>query len=335
MSYSFWVMVDKRRLPTVADLGRAVEASGFPLAIDTDWAWDSHSGWLPMQWRGEESGCEVAFEELEDEDLEAAREAGFSDVDAAVVLTTGGWDSLQSGVSFAACLAALAEGCIAEDEDEYIPHTQAAKWAKDAIEGADAEQAREAEEEKAREEALAAGGLEEQLIAALAACLPNQEVAFFQVMGNIGFKLPSGHGAAGGNWRLHVGEKCFDNTRSNSVGSRKIELWEHWSEETPELWEAGELTEGQAKESELLEAEFEHALELDEEDTEAAVAEIETWPEKFEIKSFRFIPPFTLEAVFSVPGEPRLEFIGGGQSEEVSVYAPPLRFAIAREIELR
>ena len=113
-----WVLLKSDRLPDVKVFAESVRASEFPLEIDTDWDWASHTGWLPMQWNGKESGCEVDFEPLEEDDVGAAAAAGFDGLDSAVVLTTRGWDSLKVANAIAAWLAQHCNAVVSEDEDE-------------------------------------------------------------------------------------------------------------------------------------------------------------------------------------------------------------------------
>lgn len=329
-----WVMANRKALPSVGDLAAATAGSEFALEIDNDWSWDQHMGWLPMKWRGEESGCEVELAELEAQDAVAAEEAGFPNLDCAIVISTRGWDSLQSGVVFGAVLATIVEGCISEDEDEYLPHTQAMEWARKSVKDADEYQQQEAEADKAKEVAKNAGDLEGQLVNALRS-FAGQTAQFIQVMDSIGVGVPSGQRVSGSNWKLHSGDDCLDNTRYRSVRARQMDALNRWSKElSEEEWEAGNLTESQQKESEALEAALEKAGELDEKDAEAAVAAIESWPDDIKIEEVRWLPPHTVEVVFSGGDGKRVEFIVGGLLATVTVNVPPLSFDIAEEIRI-
>jgi len=109
-----------------------------PLSFPEEWSWKDQSGWLPMLWRKEESGCEVELEKLSKKEAAAAREAGYLGFDSAIVLTMrGGWDSFQSGAAFGAAIAIATGGCLTEEEGKYISHDAALKWAKQSIAASD------------------------------------------------------------------------------------------------------------------------------------------------------------------------------------------------------
>lgn len=155
---TFAVLTKRDRLPEPADLESALRKARLPLRLPESWSWTSDTGWRPMTWRGESSGCEVEIEALSRKDSAAAGRAGFEGLDCAVLITPRGWDSFQSAVCFGAALASETQGCVSEDEGKFLDGKRAFQWARRIVRDSDAAVAREAAQQAAHSALEASGG---------------------------------------------------------------------------------------------------------------------------------------------------------------------------------
>jgi hypothetical protein len=291
-------------LPPVATLADAISESEFPLEIDTDWDWGTHSGWLPMHWDGEESGCEVDFEPLEQSEIDAAEVEGFSGLDSVVIITTRGWDSLTVANAFAACLVKMTDGCISEDEDEFLAATDAFEWARRGVEAA--EQGKRDEAERAAVNDQVRDNLDDYLKSLLTKLVGRKIAAFGMINDSrLAMRTEDGPSVGGSVWTLQTPDRNYDVTRFARVKDREDDVL-FGLDSTPE-------------DRQLLETELERADQQDEEDKSLAWPLLDKWAEDAAIVEARWLPPHTVEVTLSIDGNPKLIFSGKGYLANVIV----------------
>lgn len=303
MAHSYWVMFQEKRLPSVAALAEAIAASEFPLRIDTDWEWRSHSGWLPMQWREEESGCEVDFEPLKQSDIDAANVEGYAGLDSVVVITSRGWDSLRIANAFVACLVEMTDGCISEDEGEFLAATDALDWARRGVDAAELGKRDEAERAVAND--AVRDNLDDYLNSILAKLVGLKINEFLLINEDLlAMHTENGPVVNSSAWKLRTADKTYDATRFARVKEREYTMLD--GDPTPE-------------DLQLLEKELERADELDEEDKSIAFPLLTSMAGDMTIVEARWLPPRIVEVTFSTDGKPKLVFGGDGYLSEVTV----------------
>jgi len=332
MSESMWAVADRKALPSINELVDAVTTSEFELALDSDWSWEGQSGWLPIIWRGNESGCEVELSELRKKDAAAISNAGLQGMDCLIEITPRGWDAYQSCVVFGAILATIGKAVITEDMVKFIASSEAIRWAKDSVHHADKYQKIEEEAFKAKNAAITEGQLDQQLIKKLNT-FNGQTAQIVKNMDRIVVAIPSGEWISGANWRLHAGNRCFQCTHYSMVSAEQLSVLNQLSV-AEEKGETGDQIKLLWKRFETLKNKLENARVLDKEDKQAAAVEIESWPDKITIMEMSWVPPHTVKVEFSNEGERWLEFIGGGNPSSVQLIIPPLNFDIGNEIRL-
>lgn len=318
MAYSFLVLVTRAALPEPAQIAAVLAKAKLPLRFEQPWNWAGQQGWLPLRWRKLESGFELDIEPIEPEEARAAERAGHPRYDTAVVVTMRGAESIQAGLAFGAALAVACGGCITEAEYEYVPHGDALRWARKAI--ADSvkqlQLQLEAERELAAAEARAAGGVDEQLDAALAAMAGEKATQFAAMMGQLGVVLAGGQRVSGSSWRLTARDgTCYDQSRYAVLRSRQFAILAAGAQ-TPEL----------LREMQTLEAQLATAESLDAKDGAAAQREIAGWPRGMTLLSAHWQRPNRVLLQFE--GGAQVEFVGGTFGE-VSCHFPPLSYTVS------
>jgi hypothetical protein len=322
MADSICILVKRSRLPAPAALHDVLKANALPLSFSPDWKWAGLSGWLPMIWRGAETGCEVELEKLGKKEKTAASKAGYPDLDTAVVLTTRDWPSLQTGSAFAAAIAIAARGCIAEDEGEYLAHDAALAWARDTAASADAALQREAEAAKARAAIEAGGDIDGAFEAALSA-LVGRRITDTLTIGGMLVVTDGGQRLHGGAWCVLAQDgRRLGPTRYATIRSQQHALLHAWGD--------AELTPEQQREYETLDAQLAPATQHDERDGQAALDEIKSWPGPLMIASVKWIRPGTVGIYFAASGEFGIELVGSTMAS-VSYASPPLGFVLTEQ----
>jgi hypothetical protein len=315
MAHTFWLLANRESLPTAARIKNAFVKAKLPVAFVGRWDW-STGGWLPMHWRKTETGCEVELEKLTKKEIAAARKAGCLGVDAKVVITIRGWDSLKVGVAFAAIVAQLSHGCVSESDNEYVAAEKALKWAKDAIADADKQARLEKVQDKAREIAQAAS-TDEQLQSALSAMsgLNVKDIRFG--MSVLGVVMTNGARISGSAWRVIDRDgKCHAQDRYASIRSRQMDLL------------SGTASAAKTKQARALDELLEKAGSEDAAEAISAQAEVATWSKNLRIKSASWQQPNWIRLLFDEGMS--IEFVGG-MFGEVTCSVPPLTFAIGRD----
>lgn len=321
MAYSCWVLIDKTRLPSVAELAQAIDQSGFPLRIDTDWDWRTHSGWLPAVFSGRESGFEIYFESLTAEAARAARAAGFPTVDSAVVIETRDWDSLRSGAAMAACLVAAGGSCISEDENNYIGADAATAWARTQISEADRLEREAAERAAARESARTAGNADTLLEQWLDELAGQQVIKFMLINEKLCTYFENGGLLSGNVWKLRMADECFEAGRKRKLRDRIPEIL---GSNDPEDWDMDAY--------ETLIAESEKIGKIDDRDREAAFSRLVPLAGKVEVLSARRQEPHAIELRMTGPGNPSIEYDGIGFLAEIRIHGPAGEICVSDEV---
>lgn len=222
MANAIWVLVDIEKLPTPDEIAQSIHLSDFPLEIDSDWEWKELAGWLPMYWDGSESGCEIDYEPLEEKDRVAAAEAGFPGLNAVLVMTSRGWDSLRAACVFAGKVAHSSGGCVSEHESQFIGSDEVLAWASAAIEAADTGENLEAEMGPIASTSTATQFTGD--LAALLARLKGQVAKLVLVNSSLLLVLENGSSLRGNAWRLHVLDKVMDVTRWRALKQKETEI---------------------------------------------------------------------------------------------------------------
>lgn len=321
MAYSCWVLIDQTRLPSVAELAQSIDRSGFPLRIDTDWEWTTHSGWLPAAFSGRESGFEIWFESLTAEASRAASAAGFPTVDSAVVIETRDWDSLRSGAAMAACLVAAGGSCISEDENHYIGADAATAWARTQISEADRLEREAAERAAAHESARAAGNADTFLDQWLDELSGQRIVKFMLINEKLCIYIENGGILTGNVWKLRMADECFEAGRKRKLRGRIPEIL---GSNDPEDWDMDDYDK--------LLAESEEIGKIDDRDREAAFGRLVPLAGKVEVSSARRQEPHSIEIQMTGPGNPSIEYDGRGFLAEISVHGPAGEICVSDEV---
>jgi hypothetical protein len=318
MSYSFWVLAARDALPDPAQIAAVLAKARLPLRFGEPWSWADQQGWLPARWRKAESGFELDLEPLDRKEAAAAERAGHPRYDTGIVVTMRGADSIQAGLAFGAALAVACGGCITEAEYEYVPHTDALRWARKGIADSVKQEKLDAEREQAVAEARAAGGVEAQLEAALAAMGGQKVTQFVAMMGQLGVLLAGGQRLSGSSWRVTARDgQRHDQSRYATLRSRQFAILA-----------AGEQTPERLQEMQALEAQLADAEALDGKDGTAAQRELGTWPRGTVLQAASWQRPGVIRLQFE--GGMQIEFVGGTFGE-ISCHVPPLRYNITGE----
>lgn len=318
MAYSFLVLALREALPQPAQIAAVLAKAKLPLRFDDPWSWADQQGWLPVRWRRLESGFELDVEPLEPLEAITAERAGHPRYDMAVAITMRGADSIQAGLAFGAALAVACGGCITEAEYEYVPHTDALRWAKKGISDSIKQHKQNAEREQAVTEARAAGGMDAQLDAALAAMAATQVTQFLAVMNQLGVVLTGGQRLSGSSWRIVARDGTrYDQSRHAVLRSRQCEILA-----------AGAQTPEQQRELQALEAQLGSAESLDAKDGAAAQRELGTWLRGATLLTASWQRPNCIRLQFEGGGQ--IEFVGGSFGE-ISCHVPPLRYTVSGE----
>ena len=317
MAYSMWVLLQNDRLPDVEAFLESVRASEFPLTFDTDWDWASHIGWLPMHWDGEESGCEIEFEILEKDDIDAAVAAGFSALNSAVVLTTSGWDSLKVASAIAACLAAHCDAVVSEDADEYLASDDVLDWARRGIKAA--EQGERDEAEQVRERAKASETLpthedaDTQLFSTLYE-FAGSPVSKFMLLGDgLAINLEEGYGIQGRCWRFRHEGRVYDVTRYRREKKRETDLL--MSADDDDDW---------ASQADAMQSDIEAARKLDNADMEGAFEILKSWAGQVSILHAVWASANIIEVTLSSTEEAIIEYSTGSYLASITVRTPDM-----------
>jgi hypothetical protein len=322
MAHSIGILVMRSRLPAPSALLDVLKTYALPLSFSPDWNWTGLSGWLPMIWRGAETGCEVELEKLGKKERTAVTKAGYPEADTAVVLTTRDWPSLQAGSAFAAAIAVAAHGCIDEGEGEYLAHDAALVWARDTVASADAALQREAEAAKAREAIEAGGDIGGAFEAALSA-LVGRRVSDTLTFGGMLVVTDGGQRLHGGAWCVLARDgRRLGPMRYAAIRSQQHALLHAWGEAEP--------SPDQQREYETLDAQLAPAAQHDEQDGQAALDELKSWPGPLVIASVKWIRPGTVGIYFAAGGEFGIELVGSTMAS-VSYASPPLGFVLTEQ----
>lgn len=329
MAESIWVLMSSARIPELHAVQGVLQANQLPLDLDAEGSWSGHEGWLPMKWRGEESGCEVEWErKLRKKDAGAAARTGVVGADTAVVVTArGGWESYQSAVSFAAALAITAGGAIA-DGDGYVASEDALEWVFGCIASADAAVRRERQASLLRDEIAAAGNLDhvfENLLARLVGVRAKLVPQPFD--GSLGLHTSEGPLLRAAAWRLEgVSGKVFDHTRRPMAMARLLTA----------MGAAGEAPGPEERRAiQTLESELRSGEVLDGKDADAAFAEIGRWPAGLTISELAWERPSVVRLRFEQREGVLLVLDGRAPLAEVTVAVSPLRFVLNETLRLQ
>ena len=133
MSVVHSVFLIANRLPTTAELNRALSASGIELQLDLEWNTRTDSGFWPATFQRQEAGFEWLVERVADADLEkpvAKRAAPF---DLVVSLVThSGENELASALATWGVLVSLTKGLgYSEESGDFIGPDEALTIAKE------------------------------------------------------------------------------------------------------------------------------------------------------------------------------------------------------------
>jgi len=317
MAYTFLVLVSRGSLPEIAELGSVLRKAKLPLEIKEPWSWKKDSGWLPMTWRKADSGCEVELQKLSKKDAAAAAKAGHSGFDTAVAITTRGWESMQAGVCFGAGLAIAASGCISDDEDSYIGHDVAMRWAKKSLAEADKHAKLAKEQEAARAQAQGSGNMEAGLETALSGLAGAEVKQLLFMLNQLGIVLKDGRRVSGSAWRVVAKDgTAHAQNRYSTIRTRQARLM------------GGPGGAKIEKELGALEKQLEQAESLDEQGSSGAQKEIKAWPDAIRIQSAAWVRPNVITVVFDTGTS--IEFAGGMFGETTCVF-PPLRYDVSDE----
>src|ERR1051325_456994 len=87
MSFDLFVYLRRSAMPTPREWYRGIKESGFPVDLETDFDRDEHTGFLPCNFRGQQSGFEYSSRRLDDDEK---RECEIpDDLDFVVTFATG------------------------------------------------------------------------------------------------------------------------------------------------------------------------------------------------------------------------------------------------------
>ena len=296
MAYSYWIFVNSENLLTPEEFAKAVYASSFPLEIDSDWDWKELEGWLPMSWNGVESGFEIDYEPSEQKDLTATSEAGFSDVNAVLVITVRGWNSLRAASVFAGIVTYTSGGCVSESEGEFIGPGEVSEWTSAALQAADLGEAKEVDRRKTE----GSNPRERQGVEALAEILPRVAGKVTKLLltnDHLSLLLNSGSFLSGNAWRLFASDKVLDVSRWRTVKQQEVDVLTGNGPDTKQM----ELADA-------MQDDLDEAKERDQQDLEAAYVILES-VDDLSVESVRVVSPALVEVALTGDTNLRLEFV--------------------------
>jgi hypothetical protein len=132
MSVAIAVYFDSRKLVSAHEWNKAIKDFGFEMELDTDFDAESHSGFLPCKYQGDESGFEYYYtQELDgiediESDIVGARNA------ATEFITHSDLKELATSVIAASVLCKLTDGVLFDDGN-WVVAEQAIDWGKEQI----------------------------------------------------------------------------------------------------------------------------------------------------------------------------------------------------------
>jgi len=118
MSVDIFVILKRENMPTPEQWQQAIAKFEFDLQLDTDFDVEEFSGYLPSVYKGEETGFEYFFEELEDDWLEEDVMEHAGDRDYLVTFSTrSDMRELIASSIASSVLCSITDGLILNEED--------------------------------------------------------------------------------------------------------------------------------------------------------------------------------------------------------------------------
>ena len=136
MSISRTVYVQRTNLPSAKEWADAVRAAGFPMELDSDFALESHEGFLPVTYEGKPAGFEYFYSLVgEDEDGEDREHPEVGDRDVGITFVThSSMRELVTAVIAAAILCERSDGIVYDHESgDTITASEAVASARELI----------------------------------------------------------------------------------------------------------------------------------------------------------------------------------------------------------
>jgi hypothetical protein len=134
MSVTVSVFFNAARAPTPVEWQDVIRAAGFDVQLDTDFDFQTFSGFLPATYRGAPAGFELSFERIAADGSLGSKErtAAAAGADSCAMLVThSNLREMVSAALAAAVLAALTGGVLFDDEsNEAHSSSEAAVWAR-------------------------------------------------------------------------------------------------------------------------------------------------------------------------------------------------------------
>lgn len=136
MSIGINVFLSRDTLPEAGEWQEQIRSLGFSLMIDTDFALQQFSGFLPCRLNGEQVGFEYSCDPLEDtmfdpEDPDVAARLGGRETCVGFSASTAGGD-IAAAVIASACLAKMCGGVLWAI-DEFVLCIDPIEWANASI----------------------------------------------------------------------------------------------------------------------------------------------------------------------------------------------------------
>lgn len=135
MSVDIFVILKKEKMPAPKRWAQAIAEAEFDLQIDTDFDVEEFTGFLPCIYKGEETGFEYFFEELEDDFLDEDATPQLKGRDYLVTFSThSDLTELIASTIASAVLCSMSGGIILNDEDglPFIKSQDAIAYGKKA-----------------------------------------------------------------------------------------------------------------------------------------------------------------------------------------------------------
>lgn len=304
MAYSFLVLVDTKSLPAPGNLAKALSESGFPISIDTNWHWENLSGWFPMSWGKENTGCEIDLEALEKSEAVEAAKAGFKDLDVQLEITTRGWNSLKAAYVFAGIIAQLSNGCVTEGEDDYIDSDEVVNWMASSVEAA--------ESASVSSDSVQPANLDvDDRLSKMSSVLKHiagPVTKLILVNDQLSLRLNNGSYIRGNMWKLQTGDKVYDASRWRALKQQETDL----------LLEGDGSDEERMDRADAMQDDVHRAKTLDDKDLKGAYSFLKA-VDDLAIKEARQVSGSTVHVLLS--GEPQsvLEYFADAYLASVEV----------------
>ncbi|MCO7225066.1 hypothetical protein [Pleionea sp. CnH1-48] len=280
MSHTFKVLLNKKQVPSSQDILSWCQSFGYCVEFESEWDFYQDLGYLPVKIDGEESGFDLEVGGISKHDKSLASKAGYKGLNTELLITIyGDWLELKVASIVGLALTVLSEGCLTDEDGEYLGSDDAKQWALENInssqQGTKGSDKRDMSNDVQRELELIVGA---------------EINGFVTDEQRLGISLSSGHSLSSLAWSIST-----DAVSINAVNYAKARAEQLKLLETSQ----GEITDSVRKQLTALEEELYKAGEVDEELMTRAKLLLGKWAGKVSVTSASYTSNQSIEIMLS------------------------------------